>query len=252
MILFERKYPVNVFNTDLTGRLSPGALFSFFEDLAGRHAAVLGWGRDDLMASGGYFWALSRMIVKIERLPETWDEVTIRTWPRGTETIFALRDLEMFDDVGKKIAGASSSWVIVDYNTRKAQRPDKALSNLNMQFPGERATETNARKVPPLPAGEHTLTRLKVKLDDIDVNRHVNNARYVHWAVNCYDPEFISLHIPDTIEVNYIMEGHQGEMINILTGQCDGQETAFIHSVTKESDGTELCRLRMSWKENGK
>jgi hypothetical protein len=69
MILFERKYPVNVFNTDLTGRLSPGALFSFFEDLAGRHAAELGWGRDDLMASGGYFWALSRMIVKIERLP---------------------------------------------------------------------------------------------------------------------------------------------------------------------------------------
>ena len=114
-----------------------------------------------------------------------------------------------------------------------------------------RATETNARKVPLLPAGEHTLTKLKVKLDDIDVNHHVNNARYVHWAVNCYDPEFISLHTPDTIEVNYLLEGHQGEMINILTATSDGQETAFIHSVTRESDGTELCRLRMSWKENG-
>jgi len=40
-------------------------------------------------------------------------------------------------------------------------------------------------------------------------------------------------------------------MINILTATSDGQETAFIHSVTRESDGTELCRLRMSWKENG-
>ncbi len=251
MILFERKYAINIFNTDLTGRLSPGALFSFFEDLAARHAAELGWGRDDLMASGGYFWALSRMIVKIDRLPGAWEEVTLRTWPRGTEAIFALRDLEMYDDAGKRIAGASSSWVIVDYNTRKAQRPDKALSGLNKNFPQVRATETNARKVPLLPAGEHTLTKLKVKLDDIDVNRHVNNARYVHWAVNCYDPEFISLHTPDTIEVNYLLEGHQGEMINILTATSDGQETAFIHSVTRESDGTELCRLRMSWKENG-
>lgn len=251
MILFERKYPVNVFNTDLTGRLSPGALFSFFEDLAGRHAAELGWGRDDLMESGGYFWALSRMIVKIERLPKAWDEVTLRTWPRGTETIFALRDMEMYDDAGKKIAGASSSWVIVDYATRKAQRPDKALSTMNLRFPGARALDTNARKVPPLPAGDHRLTRLRVKLDDIDVNRHVNNARYVHWAVNCYDPEFISLHTPDAIEVNYLLEGHHDEMINILTAGCNGAKDEFIHSVIREGDGTELCRLRMSWKENG-
>lgn len=250
MILFERKYPVNIFNTDLTGRLSPGGLFNFFEDLAGRHAAELGWGRDDLM-TGGYFWALSRMIVKVERLPRAWDEVTLRTWPRGTESIFALRDLEMYDEAGKRIAGASSSWVIVDYNTRKAQRPDKALSTLNLQFPEAKALDTNARKVPSLPQGENRLTRLRVKLDDIDVNRHVNNARYVHWAVNCYDPEFISLHTPDTIEVNYLLEGHQDEMINILTANNDGKENDFIHSVTRETDGTELCRLRMNWKENG-
>jgi acyl-ACP thioesterase len=250
MILYERKYPVNIFNTDLNGRLSPGALFSFFEDLAGRHAAEIGWGRDDLMASGGYFWALSRILMKIERLPKAWDEVTLRTWPRGTETIFALRDLEMYDEAGNRIAGASTSWVIVDYNTRKAQRPDKALSNLNLQFPEAKALDANARKVPSLPPGDHRLTRLKVKIDDIDVNRHVNNARYVHWAVNCYDPEFISLHTPDTIEANYLLEGHHDEMINILTAPCDGEENAYLHSVTRESDGAELCRLRMSWKEN--
>lgn len=35
MTVYERKYPVNIFNTDLTGRLSPGGLFNFFEDIAG-------------------------------------------------------------------------------------------------------------------------------------------------------------------------------------------------------------------------
>lgn len=248
-MIFERKYPVNIFNTDLTGRLSPGSLFSFFEDLAGRHAAELGWGRDDLMADG-LFWALSRMVVSIESLPLAWDEITLRTWPRGTETIFALRDIEMYDASGKRLAGASSSWVIVDYNTRKAQRPDKTLSTLNARFPEERALETNARRVPPLPEGDREVTKLRVKLDDIDVNRHVNNARYVHWAANCYDPEFISQHTPDSIEVNYLLEGHLGEMINILTGRSGDDGTTFIHSITRESDGTELCRLRMRWKEN--
>ncbi len=249
MIIFERKYPVNIFNTDLTGRLSPGSLFSFFEDLAGRHAAELGWGRNDLMTDG-FFWALSRMVVRIESLPNAWDEVTIRTWPRGTETIFALRDLEMYDASGKRLAGASSSWVVVDYNTRRAHRPDKALSNLNIRFPEERALETNAGKVPPLPDGKNEVTIMRAKLDDIDVNRHVNNARYVHWAVNCYDPEFISHHTPDTIEVNYILEGHLGEMINIVTGRNTDDGISFIHSITRERDGAELCRLRMRWKEN--
>lgn len=249
MTVFERKYPVNVFNTDLTGRLSPGGLFNFFEDIAGRHALELGWGRDNLL-SNGFFWALSRMVVKVDNLPQVWEEVTLRTWPRGTEAIYAIRDLEMYDSSGKRLAAASSSWVIVDYRTRKAQRPDKTLSDLNNRFPQERALDTNARKVPPLPAGEHEMTRLKVNLDDIDVNRHVNNARYVQWAINCYDPEFISMHTPDTIEVNYIAEGHQTEMIKILTGPGDETGLSFIHSVSRESDGSELCRLRMSWKKN--
>ena len=248
-MIFERKYPVNIFNTDLTGRLSPGSLFSFFEDLAGRHAAELGWGRNNLMADG-FFWALSRMVVRIEALPMAWDEITLRTWPRGTETIFALRDLEMYDAAGKRLAGASSSWVIVDYNTRKAQRPDKALSTLNVRFPEERALETNARRISSLPEGDHEVIRLRVNLDDIDVNRHVNNARYVHWVANCYDPEFINQHTPDTIEVNYLLEGHLGEMINITTGRPGDDNTSFIHSITRENDGAELCRLRMRWKEN--
>ncbi|MFZ2286042.1 MAG: acyl-ACP thioesterase domain-containing protein [Bacteroidales bacterium] len=249
MTVYERKYPVNIFNTDLTGRLSPGALFNFFEDIAGRHALELGWGRDNLMSSG-VFWVLSRMVVKVEQLPLAWEEVTLRTWPRGTEAIYALRDLEMYDVSGNRLAGASSSWVIVDYHTRRAQRPDKALSDLQARFPRERATEANARKVPALPAGDHEKTRLKVKLDDIDVNRHVNNARYIQWTVNCYDPEFISTHTLDTIEVNYIAEGHQNEMINIFTAPFDETGTSFIHSVTRESDGSELCRVRMSWKKN--
>ena len=249
MIIFERKYPVNVFDTDITGRLSPGALFNYFQDLAGRHASHLGFGREHLMTNG-YFWVLSRMTVEIDRMPVTWDEVTIRTWPRGTESIFALRDLEMYDAGGKRLAGASSSWVIVDYVTRKVQRPDKALSFMNAQFPEERALDTNAGKIPAMHSGEHRVTRLKAKLDDIDVNLHVNNARYIHWVMNCYEPEFIRLHTPDTIEVNYLSEGHRDDMVNIITGNEEKSTTSLTHSVVRESDQTELCRVRIHWIES--
>jgi medium-chain acyl-[acyl-carrier-protein] hydrolase len=249
MLIFERTYPVNVTDADLTGRLSPGSLFNYFQDLAGRHASSLGFGREHLMTSG-FFWVLSRMTVEIVSLPVQWDEVTVRTWPRGTDTIFALRDFEMFDTHGNRMAGATSSWVIVDYETRRVQRPDKALSFLNARFPDQRALDTNACKIPPIPPGEHIVTAMKAKLDDIDINMHVNNARYLHWVMNCYEPEFISSFTPDMIEVNYLAEGHRDDMINIITEKGDTRSGSFIHSVIREGDSTELCRIRIRWKEN--
>ncbi len=249
MLIFERNYPVNVFDTDITGRLSPGALFNYFQDLAGRHASQLGFGREHLMTNG-FFWVLARMTVKIERMPLTWDEVTVRTWPRGTDSIYAIRDLEMYDAEGRRLAGASSSWVIVDYETRKVQRPDRALSFLNAQFPEEKALESNAGKIPPMAAGDHQVTSLKAKLGDLDVNLHVNNALYIYWVMNCYEPEFISIFTPDLIEVNYLSEGHRDDMVNIITKAGDDRSAPFIHSVVRENDRTELCRLRIHWREN--
>lgn len=249
MIIFERKYSINIFNTDLTGKLSAGSLFSFFEDIAGRHASVLGWGRDNLM-SGGNFWALSRMMVKIDRMPAALEEIILRTWPRGTDSIYALRDFEMYDDQGKVIASATSSWIIVDYNTRKVQRPDKTLSLLNIEFPEKKAVGTNAGKIQPVPADGQTVTSMIVRTEDIDVNHHVNNARYVTWVMNSYPTGQIMSQVPSIIEVNYVSEGHVDEAVNIITAKTTGLPASFIHSVVRQDDNSEMCRIRISWRED--
>ncbi|TFH49074.1 MAG: hypothetical protein E4G92_02490 [Bacteroidia bacterium] len=247
MITLERKYPVNVFDTDHTGRMSLGSLFNYFQDLAGRHASVLGFGREHLMTNG-FIWVLSRMSVEIEQLPLSWEEVTVRTWPRGTDTIFAIRDLEMYDSDNKRIAAASSSWVIVDYQTRRLQRPDKALSYLNATFPETRALDSNAVKVPPVQEDHRTVTEMTASLGDIDVNLHVNNARYIHWVTGTYDTEFISAHSPCKVEVNYLSEGYRGDIINIITAADADKTNTFIHSVVRKDDNCELSRIRIQWR----
>jgi medium-chain acyl-[acyl-carrier-protein] hydrolase len=248
MIVFERKYPVNVFDTDYTGLLNLKSLFDYFQDLAGRHASILGFGREHLMNNGN-IWVLSRITAEIDKMPSLWEEVTVRTWPRGTDAIFALRDFEMFDQEGKKIAGASSSWVVVDYSTRKVQRPDRALAHLNTSFPVARALSANAGKVPAVPLINQEIKELTVTSSDIDVNFHVNNATYIGWVCNCYDPGFVKAHLPGTIEVNYLSEGLPGDRINIITGPEDQGTDTYIHSVVRQDDNTELCRIRIKWRE---
>ena len=182
-------------------------------------------------------------------MPAAWDEVTLRTWPRGTENIFALRDLEMYDAEGKRLSAASSSWVVLDYGTRRVQRPDKALSHLNTTFPDARALTRNAAKIPAVPADNQQITRLTAAPGDIDVNLHVNNARYIEWVTDSYDPQFLSSHTPYAIDVNYLSEGHYGDNIAIIKAEEGGSERSCFHSVIREEDNVELCRIRIKWKE---
>jgi medium-chain acyl-[acyl-carrier-protein] hydrolase len=155
----------------------------------------------------------------------------------------------MYDSGGKRIVAASSSWVILDYNTRKVQRPDKALSFLNATFPETRALPANAAKVLPLPAENLTISEMTASLCDIDVNLHVNNARYIHWVTGTYETDFITTHAPQTAEVNYLAEGYRGDRINIITAAVNGSINDFIHSVIRVSDNCELCRIRIKWRE---
>jgi len=248
MIIYERTYPVNVYETDIKGELSPVSLFNFFQDIAGRNASQLGFGRENLMASRN-IWVLSRMSVEIEKMPFHWSDIKIKTWPRGTDGIFAVRDFEITSDSGEVIVSAASSWVVVDFDTRRLQRPDKALSDLNIEFPEKRAMEKNAIKINALPSAGNTIIEYKVTISDLDINQHVNNAMYLKWALNSYGIEYITSHSPVAIDVNYLNEGHLEDTVFITSAPDPENKNIFYHSVTRKGTETELCRIRLKWKE---
>ncbi len=249
MIIYERTYPVNVFETDLTGNLSLVSMFDFFQDIAGRNASQLGFGREHLM-TGGNIWVLSRMSVRIDSMPVMWSEVKLRTWPRGTDGIFAVRDFEISDADDKVLIKASSSWLVIDFQTRRLQRPDKALSELNLKFPDRRAMEENAVKVNDMPEGEARVNELTASICDLDINQHVNNAMFIKWICDTYPKEFFGTHSPVSADVNYINEAHFGDSISITTIADPADTQAFYHSVIRKDTNTELCRIRIQWTEN--
>ena len=91
-------------------------------------------------------------------------------------------------------------------------------------------------------------TKFRVRFDDIDLNKHVNNGVYALWASEAVNPDFRLSHNPSKIEINYKKEGHIGEKITVLT-ECDGLVTT--HSIqTYDGDNRELARARIEWAEN--
>jgi medium-chain acyl-[acyl-carrier-protein] hydrolase len=243
----EKEYEIHVYETGPDEKLSLYSLFDYLQDIASDHAVLLSFGRDDLLERN-QFWILSRIYAEISELPEWGDRIVVKTWPSGIDKLFALRDYEVSYPDGKTIALATSSWLVLDRTTKRIQRPDHFLGQFNNEHEMDHALPRNAQKlIPAGPEGEIT-SRFTVKVSDLDINLHTNNARYFKWVNDSYDPDFIMNHVPVYAEINYLAESHFNEEIIIrMSGQKDKNNTSD-YSIVRTADNTELCRARIVWK----
>ena len=246
--LFEKEYTVHVYETGTDGRLNIFSLFNYMQDVASEHAVRLGFGRDDLLKNN-HFWVLSRMYVVITEWPG-WDrKIILKTWPNGTDKLFAMRNyLAEYPD-GRQIASATSSWLIVDRTTRRIQRPGETLTLFARAFRPESSPVRKAEKLPGYDDNPKPSDIFRVKISDLDVNHHTNNANYLKWIYNTYGLDFVNNHYPCSAEINYLAESLFEDEIVIFT-QNHGNHV-FDHSVRRIADNKELCRIRIVWKESG-
>jgi medium-chain acyl-[acyl-carrier-protein] hydrolase len=247
--MYTKEYEIHVYETSPNGKLRLHSLFDFLQDIASDHAVKLGFGRDDLM-KGNRMWVLSRIYAVITEWPVWEDRVSIRTWHKGTEKIFAFRDYKIFFPDGRPIAAATSSWLIIDQTTRKIQRPDVSLVQHNSDEPVPDALPRNAAKLDPAADDGWLSSRFKVRTSDLDINLHTNNVRYLQWIMDSYDLGFVMKHVPCAAEINFLAESHHDDEIVLRTSADKNSGICFNHSIMRSSDNAELCRVRVEWKES--
>jgi medium-chain acyl-[acyl-carrier-protein] hydrolase len=245
---FEKKYKVHVYETGPDGRASLYTMLNYLQDIASEHAAALGFGRDDL-SRNNHFWVLSRLYVEFSYWPLWAEEILVRTLPNGIDKLFAMRNYEVLAADGKKIADGISSWLIVDMSTKKVQRPDQEHERFKTPFDPAQSPARPADKLPAVDPEKVRLSHAKVRISDLDVNLHTNNVNYVRWICDTYDLDFTMNHSPVSIEINYLAESVVGNEITVRTSETLPGQT-FLHSILRNDDGKELCRVKIVWKRN--
>jgi medium-chain acyl-[acyl-carrier-protein] hydrolase len=244
---FEKEYRIHVYETGPDGKLNLYSFFNYMQDIASDHAVKLGFGRDDLMKDNR-FWVLSRMYAEITSWPLWGDTLVVTTWPNGTDKIFALRNYEVRYPDGKHIASGSSSWLILDRTTKKVQRPDSILSQYHPDLHSEESPIRYASKLEPAAEDEKVSPGFRVKISDLDVNLHTNNVRYLKWVYDTYNLEFLMNNVPQSAEINYLAESKYDEEIVIRTSSGNDNSHFYNHSILRNTDNKELCRIRIGWK----
>ena len=249
--IYTKKFLVHTYEVDFRARARPGTLLNYLQDSAGDHAALLGFSIFDLLKINKT-WLLSRYHLRVERYPEISEEVMVRTWPSGTQRIFALRDFEMADGKGKLIATATSSWILWDIPTKQPVPLDERLRS---EFVFEkRAIDDSFEPLPTFsaPGIPDRELEFRVEMQDIDFNNHVTYDVYIQWALETIPEDEQRSCIPAEIEVSYRAEAFYGDDVVSRLKKIDADAqagTTFLHGIYHKSKGTELARLRTVWTE---
>jgi acyl-ACP thioesterase len=231
--------------TDLKGRLKPHILYAFLLESAWKHAEPSQFGYEELV-SRGLMWVMMKLQLSILRMPRWGERITIETWGKGIERLYALRDFAVRSMEGEKLASATSAWMILDRNTYRPQRLDR----LNIPFPWEPGKSEMDTRLGKIPEAEQygPDTHFRVLFTDIDVNRHVSAVKYLQWIIDSHPSPFLEdMHLT-SVEIGYLAEAVLGDDVSVGFAPADCGE---ICRIRRTRDGMELCRARLEWRPEG-
>ena len=165
------------------------AMFLNMQEVGEAHAKELGVGYN-AMLSRGYFFALTRTHISVFKAPVAGQVITHITWPGESNRFFCPRFHAFRAEDGTLLAAAGSLWVILDMEKRTIVSPLK----VDLCFPD------NSDLTPPIALP----SRMPVMLEnarhtertpvysEFDVNRHMNNTKYIAWLCDALGRQTLS------------------------------------------------------------
>ena len=237
---YTEKRIVSCYEANANHLLRPAAMLDIMQEAAGRDAANLGFGYDDMIA-GNTAWVLSRIKLIFHNYPKWRDEVTLKTWHKGANRIFYLRDFQLEDSVGNVAVSTTTSWLIIDLASRRMVRNSTLAENFDNSAMGDAIAE-QAEKVS-LPKGSEPelVDTHKVVWSDIDTNGHVNNVKYVVWALDSLDYDLVASKSVKELLVNYDCEVLPGQSVDLYRFGESGDNCISCYVVGKVGEKCAFC-----------
>lgn len=239
---YSKNYTIRSYECDCNNNLRILTLMNILQDIADENASLLGFGLD-FCINNGLTWVGTNYILEIDRLPKIHENIKIVTWPSARNKFSAYRDFEVFGEDNQSIIRATSEWALISLARR---RPISVVDNLPIkEIVASRSIDTDFPKIPEVQEFENQY-KFRVRFDDIDINKHINNAVYILWASEAVDSAFRLSNNPAKISVNFKKEGFIGEKVMVITEQKDGNS---LHSIRTYGDSErELARVQIEWK----
>ena len=239
-LVMERDYRLRWMDFDKYGRMQPSAILDLCQDMATLHAIELGIGGEE-MAKRGVFWAVIHTKYETVKEPQHHQVITVRTWPHSLSRFSFIRDFSLLDESGELLVKATTEWVVMDIESRKFASV-KDFYDGPTDFCEDRLFEKKPRKIRGFDEGNRPVCTIVPRFSDIDVNGHVNNARYANYVVDALDPD--PGHSIKALQIDYRQEVLVGSPLEMHTLVEDGR--VLSKGVNGQGDVAFACAIELA------
>lgn len=227
------------------GEASPVTILMLLEETAADHCLAINYSLFDLLEKGiGWVLLSGRMVM--DRYPKYKEKITIRTWLSSFRTIRGTRENIIFDEQGEIIGRAKGFWLFFDIKRRRPVRLfDEILERWEIN-PKESIKCSN-EDIEALESAFYS-NEFLIHRFDMDSYDHVNNLRYLQWAMESVPDNIIKSCYLHDIDGRFIGEAQYGHTIESLAEPVGG-ERSFIHTI-RDLDSNQVCSTAKTiWRE---
>lgn len=235
------QFKIRASEVNFNGKTTLPALCTLFQEVAGNHALKLNFDISQLHKQN-LTWVLHRMDIKVDRFPDWREPITIETWPAAGDALRAYRDYRILDENNDQIGCCLSYWMMMNLKTRRPTRMPKEVLDLRLKEI-EHVLPVKTSRMKPFNESDSE-GHITVRKSDLDMNRHVNNARYVEWMMEIYDEKEASS--INEIDIIFLKESVAGDEIFSTISRSDKR---FKHQL-KNQNGEVLALAESKKREN--
>ena len=223
---------------DLFGRLRLSALLQLMQNMATDHAEILNFGGTFMQERYGAFWLMARTSLSFSQPILHTDTLEVHTSHRGfTKGVTIFRDFDFYVR-GKQIGEATTSWVIVDINSRKIVKPAQITELVDSPKPS--VLKTTVPEKIQLPTDLAFSIHRECMYSDTDINGHMNNTKYADIALDALHFEQFAGQYISEMQINYLKECFPGDTLTLCTATA-AQASADTHFVLGKHKNDEPC-----------
>lgn len=211
-MIYEKQGYVTGSMCDASVRLSVIAAFDLIEDSVTELLGNMHIDGVTAMKKYSAMWVFSKNLMKFYRKPEWLEKFRIRCFISGHSALRMFVDTEIMSESGEMFVNSRVEICAIDLEAEKLRKPQTVGFTEDMEHAdqaGEFAFDRFSKD--PLTFSES----VKVRSMNIDYCSHTNNIEYVRFILNNYPVDFVSSDKINAIELHYLGQTHEGDILDI-------------------------------------
>ncbi len=243
--VWAEEFRIKFNEVDFNNRVKISTLFNYMQEAAVSHALKLRMNYIQDSDEKNLIWVLSRTKIKIRENPGYREKIIIETWPKCIDGPFAVRDFLIKNDKSEEIAGATTAWLLVDLNSRRPIKVDLLREEMSL------VEEKHGINEPLLKLKQEWELQYSYKrqavYSDIDVNKHVNNTKYIDWIIDSFPPDFYKTKQLDSLRIDLLSETKLGDKLSIQKGHSPDNSNIIFFTCTNDKSLKRVFQAETKW-----